>query len=68
MKQSEATTRGKADLQVTMFRLVTAEQLVAEDHPIRDIKSIVENALRELHLDADNRWLRARAVVSANLP
>jgi transposase len=40
--------RGKADTQVTMLTLVTADQLVPEDHPIRQIKPIVDNALREL--------------------
>lgn len=40
--------RGNADTQVTMFSLVTADQLVPEDHPIRQIKPIVDNALREL--------------------
>ncbi|MDP2919397.1 MAG: IS5 family transposase [Dehalococcoidia bacterium] len=40
--------RGKADAQVTMLSLVTADQLVPEDHPIRQIKPIVDNALREL--------------------
>jgi transposase len=40
--------RGKADTQVTMLSLVTADQLVPEDHPIRQIKPIVDNALREL--------------------
>lgn len=40
--------RGKADTQVTMLSLVTADQLVPEDHPVRQIKPIVDNALREL--------------------
>jgi transposase len=40
--------RGKADTQVTMLSLVTADQLVPEGHPIRQIKPIVDNALREL--------------------
>lgn len=40
--------RGNADTQVTMLSLVTADQLVPEDHPIRQIKPIVDNALREL--------------------
>ena len=40
--------RGKADTQVTMLSLVTANHLVPEDHPIRQIKPIVDNALREL--------------------
>ncbi len=40
--------RGKADTQVTMLSLVTANDLVPEDHPIREIKPMVENALREL--------------------
>ena len=40
--------RGKAEAQVTMFSLVTADQLVPHDHPIRQIKPIVERALREL--------------------
>jgi transposase len=40
--------RGKADTQATMLSLVTADQLVPEDHPVRQIKPIVDNALREL--------------------
>ncbi len=40
--------RGTADSQVTMLSLITADQLVPEDHPIRQIKPIVDNALREL--------------------
>lgn len=40
--------RGKADTQVTMLSLLTANDLVPEDHPIRKIKPIVDNALREL--------------------
>ena len=40
--------RGRADTQVTMLSLVTADQLVPEDHPIREIKPIVDKALREL--------------------
>ncbi len=40
--------RGKADTQVTMLSLVTASDLVPEDHPIREIKPMVDNALAEL--------------------
>ena len=40
--------RGKADSQAVMFSLITADRLVPEDHPIRQIKPIVDNALREL--------------------
>ena len=40
--------RGNSEMQVTMLSLVTADQLVPEDHPIRQIKPIVDNALREL--------------------
>ncbi|MDP2918913.1 MAG: transposase [Dehalococcoidia bacterium] len=40
--------RGKADTQMTMLSLVTADQLVPEDHPIRQIKPIVNEALHEL--------------------
>jgi len=40
--------RGKQDTQVTMLSLVTADQLVPEDHPIRQIRPIVDNALRQL--------------------
>ena len=40
--------RGKADSQVTMLSLVTANDLVPEDHPIRQIKPMVEEALGEL--------------------
>ena len=37
--------RGKADIQVTMLTLITADQLVPEDHPIRQIKPIVDKVL-----------------------
>ena len=40
--------RGKRDTQVTMLSLVTANDLVPEDHPIREIKPIVDKALQEL--------------------
>jgi transposase len=40
--------RGKTDTQVTMLTLITADQLVPEDHPIRQIKPIVDKALIEL--------------------
>lgn len=40
--------RGEADLQVTRLSLVTADQLVAKDHSIRQTKPIVDNELREL--------------------
>jgi transposase len=37
--------RGKQDTQVTMLCALTPEQLVPEDHPIRQIKPIVDRAL-----------------------
>jgi transposase len=40
--------RGNTEIQVTMLSSVTADQLVPEGHPIRQIKPIVDNALREL--------------------
>jgi len=40
--------RGKKDTQVTMLSLVTANDLVPEDHPIRKIKPMVDKALGEL--------------------
>lgn len=40
--------RGKADSQITMLSLVTANDLVPENHPIREIKPIVDKALAEL--------------------
>jgi len=40
--------RGKKDTQVTMLSLVTADDLVPEDHPIREIKPMVDEALAEL--------------------
>lgn len=40
--------RGKRDTQVTMLSLVTANDLVPEDHPIRQIKPMVDKALLEL--------------------
>jgi transposase len=40
--------RGNNEIQATMLSLVTADQLVPADHPIRQIKPIVDDALREL--------------------
>ena len=40
--------RGKADRQVTMLSALTPDQLVPQDHPIRQIKPIVDRALGEL--------------------
>jgi len=40
--------RGKADTQVTMLTLITVDQLVPEDHPIRQIKPMVDKTLIEL--------------------
>jgi len=40
--------RGNPDTQVTMLSLVTANDLVPEDHPIRGIKPIVDKVLAEL--------------------
>lgn len=40
--------RGKADSQVTMLSLVTTNDLVPENHPIREIKPMVDKALAEL--------------------
>jgi len=40
--------RGKKDKQVTMLSLVTADDLVPEGHPIREIKPMVDQALAEL--------------------
>ena len=40
--------RGKADRQVTMLSALTPDQLVPQDHPIREIKPIVDRALNEL--------------------
>ena len=39
---------GKQDIQVTMLCALTPEQLVPEDHPIRQIKPIVDRALSGL--------------------
>lgn len=38
--------RGTAARQVTMLGLVDPDQLIPADHPIRDVKPIVEEALR----------------------
>lgn len=40
--------RGKADKQVMMLTALTPDQLVPQDHPIRQIKPIVDHALSEL--------------------
>jgi transposase len=40
--------RGKPENQVTVLSFLTPDQLVPQDHPIRRIKPIVDNALREL--------------------
>lgn len=40
--------RGKKETQVTMLSAVTANDLVPEDHPIREIKPMVDQALAEL--------------------
>ena len=44
----EAIMRGKAEKQITMLSSLTPDQLVPQDHPIRHIKPIVDDALREL--------------------
>lgn len=40
--------RGKAERQAVMLSILTPEQVVPGDHPIRQIKPVVERALREL--------------------
>lgn len=40
--------RGNKEIQVAMLSSVTADQLVPQDHPIRRIKPIVDNALCEM--------------------
>ncbi len=40
--------RGKVEKQITMLSSLTPDQLVPRGHPIRHIKPIVDNALREL--------------------
>ena len=40
--------RGKTEIQQTMLSLITADQLVPRDHPIRKVKPIVDNALAKL--------------------
>ena len=40
--------RGKQEKQITMLSALTPEQLVPHDHPIRRIKPIVDQALKEL--------------------
>jgi transposase/IS5 family transposase len=40
--------RGKKENQTIIFSLLTPDQLVPQDHPIRHIKPIVDKALREL--------------------
>ena len=40
--------RGSTARQVTMLALVDPDQLIPADHPIRDVKPIVDAALNEL--------------------
>jgi transposase len=40
--------RGKAEQQAMILSAVTPDQLVSQDHPIREIKPIVDRALAEL--------------------
>ena len=40
--------RGEVERQITMLSSLTPDQLVPQDHPIRHIKPIVDNALNEL--------------------
>jgi len=40
--------RGSTARQMTMLALIDPDQLIPADHPIRDVKSIVEEALKEL--------------------
>lgn len=40
--------RGSTARQVTMLALVDPDQLIPADHPIRDVKPIVEEALKEV--------------------
>lgn len=48
--------RGNREIQVTMLSSVTADQLVPGGHPIRQIKPIVDNALRELSSTFDRMY------------
>lgn len=50
--------RGKAERQATMLSIVTPEQVVPGDHPIRQIKPIVERALSELALTFEAMYAR----------
>src|SRR3972149_8272204 len=40
--------RGKEEKQITMLSALTPDQLVPQDHPIRRIKPIVDQSLKEL--------------------
>ena len=40
--------RGKVDNQIVMLSSLTPEQLVPQDHPIRSIKPLVDQALKEM--------------------
>ncbi len=44
----EVIIRGKPEKQITMLSALTPDQLVPQDHPIRQIKPIVDQALKEL--------------------
>jgi hypothetical protein len=39
---------GSTARQVTMLGLVDRDRLISADHPIRDVKTIAEKALKEL--------------------
>ena len=57
--------RGSTARQVTMLALVDPDQLIPADHPIGDVKPIVETALKELILAPKPTARRlVRAVVS----
>jgi transposase len=48
VQYQEAEMRGDRDQQASMLLAITPDQLVPADHPVREIKAIVEDVLTEL--------------------
>src|ERR1700746_3101620 len=48
--------RGEAERQIGMLTLVTPEQRVREDHPLRQIKPLADAALKDLSLTFEKMY------------